>query len=216
MNKGKDVFILWVIAGITGVIARDIYSVFAKMIGFADFYIWSVGAALMIEQKQIQTISGTIVGLLIDIVVGAMFGVIIGLLIERRGKSGYIIKGWGVGLAAWMFFYGILYHNLPFTTGSAPSDPLSNLSAFIGHSIFGIVGAVVYVNILGKKFAETYNINSYSDSDNNVSECKKKPMRFKVSVQPVAKKIIIKKPSKLMSFKKSKKSMIKQVLEKLK
>ena len=150
----KDPFVMWVISGVIGVSIRNIYSFFAKQIGLAQFYIWNLGASLMVEKPQIQTIWGNVLGLIIDGVIGGMFGVVIGLLLEWRGNSNYIIKGWGIGMMSWMFFYGILYHNLPFTVETAPKDALSNISAFIGHSIYGISAALVYVKFFYKRFED--------------------------------------------------------------
>lgn len=145
MKYIQDHFYYWIVSGIIAVIIRDIYSFIAKKIGFANFYIWNVGASLMIDRSEISTVWGIVLGLLVDIVVGGLFGVLIGLLIEWRGTKNYIIKGWGMGLITWLFFYGILYHNLPYTKANAPSDALSNISAFVGHSIFGIITALVYI-----------------------------------------------------------------------
>lgn len=150
MHKFKDPLIIWATSGIFGVIIRDTDSFFAKQIGLAKFYIWDIGAALLIEKAEVKTIFGTIAGLLVDIVIGSILGVSIGLFLKWRGKSYYIIKGLGIGLMAWLFMYGLLFHNLPFTKTSAPSDPLSNISAFIGHAIFGMVTAFIYVKGLSK------------------------------------------------------------------
>ncbi len=152
MTNRIDPFALWVVSGIIAVIVRDTYSFFAKLVGFADFYIWNVGSSLLVNKPDIETFWGTVAGLLVDLTVGGMFGIIMGLLIEWRGQQHYMLKGLGVGLFAWLCFYGILYHNLPFTTGYAPAKPLSNISAFIGHSIFGITMALVYVKYFYKKY----------------------------------------------------------------
>jgi NhaP-type Na+/H+ or K+/H+ antiporter len=145
--KTEDHLYLWVISGIVGVLIRDIYSFLAKLVGLAKFYIWNVGADLFVHGKEVHSVLGNILGFLTDIVVGGMLGVAIGLLIEWRGSKHYILKGCGVGLLAWLFFFGILFHTLPHTKDSAPGNALSNISAFIGHSIFGIVTAWVYVKI---------------------------------------------------------------------
>lgn len=198
MIKNKDPFVFWVLSGIIGAYTRNAYSFFAKEIGLAKFYIWQVGASLLIPKAQTQTMPGIILGFLIDAVMGGIFGVIIGLLLEWRGQKNYIVKGMGVGLMAWMFFYGILFHNLPFTTESAPNDPLSNISAFIGHSIFGIAAAVVYVKFFSKRFVEPTNAtNSGTEHE------KHKPMRFRLAPSPAKKnedehkRIRLKKPIKL-------------------
>lgn len=182
---------MWVVSGIIGAYTRDLYSFFAKEIGLAKFYIWRVGASLLIPKAQTETFWGNILGFLVDAVVGGLFGVIIGLLLEWRGTRNYIIKGMGVGLLAWMFFYGILFHNLPFTLTSAPNDPLSNISAFIGHSIFGIAAVMVYVKFLSRKFVESSN----PDNSDHVQDNKHNPRRFKLIPQPSKNRL--KKPIKL-------------------
>lgn len=148
----------------------------------------------MVEQAQVQTLWGNILGFMIDGVVGGMLGVLVGLLIEWRGRANYIIKGWGVGLAAWMFFYGVLYHNLPFTAASAPAVAMSNISAFIGHSIFGITVALVYVKIFSKRFEEELIENSVGQKVGT-----KKLTSFKIEhhVDETIKKIRAKRPRKL-------------------
>lgn len=199
MIKHKDPFAFWVLSGIIGAYTRNAYNFFSKQIGFAKFYIWQVGASLFITQPQTKTFWGNVVGFLVDAVVGAFFGVLIGLLLEWRGQRNYIIKGWGVGLMAWMFFWGILYHNLPFTKANAPGEALSNISAFIGHSIFGIVAVVVYVKFFSKKFVESSDVKN---SENTHGD-KQKPMRFRLAPQPSRKieekhkTIWLKKPIKL-------------------
>lgn len=157
-------FAAWIIAGLTGVIVRDIYSYFAKEIGLAKFYIWNIGASLLVKIPEIKTVWGTALGLLVDLITGALLGILFGLLIRWSGSKNYIIKGWGVGLIAWLFLYGIVYHNLPYTKPSAPSDALSNISAFIGHSIFGITMALVYIKIFSKRFADADELDM---NDNN-------------------------------------------------
>jgi len=141
----------WIVSGMAGVIVRDLWSLFSKAVGLAKFYIWNVDADLFTTRAGALTAWGTVLGLLTDLVVGSIFGVVLGLLLEWRGVKHYALKGMGVGLTAWFFFYGILFHNLPHTSAIAPSDPLSNISAFIGHAIFGIAMSVVYVKVFYKR-----------------------------------------------------------------
>lgn len=155
MQKSRDPFVMWIISGIIGVIVRDVYSLLAKIIGLAKFFIWNVGAALFVKVSEIKTFQGTVLGLLTDLVVGGMLGVVIGLLLEWRGTKNYIIKGWGVGLLAWLFFYGLLFHNIPHTMAQAPDDAMSNLSAFIGHSIYGIITSIIYIRFFAKKYIDS-------------------------------------------------------------
>ena len=74
MTNRSDPFALWFVSGIIAVLVRNIYSFFAKLFGLADFYIWNVGASLMVSRAEIETFWGTVVGFLIDFTVGGMFG----------------------------------------------------------------------------------------------------------------------------------------------
>ena len=125
LDQRDDQFKLWIISGIIGVIIRDCYSAFAKLIGLAKFFIWDVGADLFVKGKEVHTFFGIILGFCADFVVGGMLGVAIGLLLEWRGKKYYLLKGWIVGLLAWFFLYRdcLSYYpgNCP---GSAEGCPL--------------------------------------------------------------------------------------------
>ena len=141
----------WIVSGMAGVIVRDLWSLFSKTVGLDKFYIWNVDADLFTTRAGAMTAWGTVLGFLTDLVVGSIFGVVLGLLLEWRGVKHYALKGMGVGLTAWFFFYGILFHNLPHTSAIAPSDPLSNISAFIGHAIFGLAMSGIYVKVFYKR-----------------------------------------------------------------
>ena len=147
MNQQDDPFLLWVISGIIGVIIRDIYSTFAKLVGLSKIFIWDVGADLFVTGKEVHGVFGEILGFSTDFVVGGMLGVTIGLLLEWRGQKFSLFKGWIVGLLAWFFLFGIVFHSIPETAPAAPKDAFSNISAFIGHSIFGIATAWVYLKL---------------------------------------------------------------------
>lgn len=137
----KDNLIIYILSGTAGVIIRDIYSLLANKIGLAEHYIWHLGAAIFVEEKFLHSFSGNVLGALVDLSIGAMLGVAIGLLIEWFDSEYYILLGWGIGLVAWLFFFGVLQHTLPHTEPIAPLDPLSNISSFVEHSIFGIMSA---------------------------------------------------------------------------
>ena len=98
------------ISGIIGVIIRDIYSTFAKLIGLSKIFIWDVGADLFVTGKEVHGVFAEILGFSTDFVVGGMLGVIIGLLLEWRGQKYYLLKGCIVGL-----LLGFSFSGLPFT-----------------------------------------------------------------------------------------------------
>lgn len=147
----RDLVLLGGIAGVLGHLARDIWSYFAKQLGLAKFYIWQRTADLFIDGKEIHSFFGTLVGILGDIVFGAVLGVTFVYFLKFTNAKNIIIKGWGMGMASWLLLYAILLGTLPGSQGTAPKDALSNVSAFIGHSIFGITLGI-FVQILLKRF----------------------------------------------------------------
>lgn len=149
MDKANDRFLWWVIAGSAGVLSRDLWSLVAKGTGLAKFYVWHIGADIFLTPSQVNTVAGNIVGILTDIVTGSFLGVLFGLFIEWRGWTYYWLKGWGIGMLAWLFLFGILFHMLPQTHSLAPDDAVSIISSFIGHSIFGLGMAFTYKKLAG-------------------------------------------------------------------
>jgi Na+/proline symporter len=123
------------------------YNVIAKFIGLTKFYVWEVWADIFVAPHQTQTLLGTILGFLVDFVTGSFLGIIFGLFVEWRGTKYYLLKGCGVGLFAWIFLFGIVFHALPHTPMAGSIDVLSNISAFIGHSVFGLSMAFAYMKL---------------------------------------------------------------------
>lgn len=146
----KDRILLGGIAGALGVIIRDVYSFFAKLAGLAKFYIWQRSADLFIEGKEVKAFFGNAVGFLADIVFGAILGIVFVYFLKFTNHKNIIIKGWGCGIFAWLFLFGILLANLPFARETLPKDALSNFSAFIGHSIWGISTGIFTKVLLNK------------------------------------------------------------------
>lgn len=147
----KDRVLIGGIAGALGILTRDLYSFFAKHIGFAKFYIWGMTADLFMEKQFVENFWGHVVGLLGDIIFGAAIGIVFVYFIKYTNTKNFIIKGWGMGMAAWLLLFGILLHTLPGSHTSAPKDTLSNFSAFIGHTIFGI-SMGIYAQVLLRKY----------------------------------------------------------------
>lgn len=142
------------IGGIAGALAfmtRDIWSFFAKQIGLAKFYVWQITASVFMDKKEAGTFFGNVVGILGDIAFGSAVGIVFVYFVKVTNTKNFIIKGWGFGLATWLLVYAILYGALPSSAASAPKDALSNVSAFIGHSILGI-SLGIYAQILLSKY----------------------------------------------------------------
>ncbi len=152
MDKiNMDHFAIWGLAGVLGIMVRDLYSYLAGIVGIAEFYIWNVGARIFVEGKEVTSILGNLLGFLTDFTIGGTLGVIIGATISATGRKHYLLKGWGIGQLAWLFLFGLVFHNLPNTMDAAPTNALSNVSAFVGHSLFGIITAWFYILLAGWK-----------------------------------------------------------------
>ena len=138
METIRDRSVIGALAGTAAILTRDIYSFLTKAVGFAKFYVWSIAADLFVSPKEVRTAMGTILGILADAALGGLLGVLFVHFLHRTGGKSPLAKGLGVGLGAWLFLFGVMLHNLPQTEGAAPADALSNLSAFIGHCLFGL------------------------------------------------------------------------------
>lgn len=146
----KDRVLLGWIAGALGVITRDAWSFLAKTLGLAKFQVWEISASLFIAGKEAHTFFAHIIGITADLIFGGILGIGFIYFIKYTSSKNMIIKGWGVGMTAWLFLFGIMFHNLP-SVEMIPHDALSNLSAFIGHSIFGI-SMGIFAKVLLKKY----------------------------------------------------------------
>lgn len=147
VSKEKDQLTLWVVSGIVGVAVRDLYDLIFLVFAHAKNVIWIIAADIFSDPPQVYSFWGNILGLMADLIIGAMLGVVVGLTIKWTGPKNYLIKGLGVGLVAWLLFFGVLLHNLPHIKDTAPVGVLPNILAYIGHAIFGTVTAWVYMKL---------------------------------------------------------------------
>ncbi len=149
----NDRYTLWIIFGILGSICREIIGAILLWLKIANNHIIYLAADLFSNNiGQIKSIYGIIAGTITDWVLGAVIGILIGLIFQWTGHRNYLLKGFGVGLVAWIGIYGFLVHGMPqmFTLRSEPMA-LTCLS-IITHCIFGGVTAF-FIN----KFVPTKN-----------------------------------------------------------
>ena len=151
MPKSQDIFTLWVISGIVGVVIRDFYSFLAKSFGLTKYFIWTVGADIFIESKEFNTLQGHLIGFISDLVIGGTLGVLIGLALKWFGPKNYWLKGLGVGLFAWLAFFGVLLQNLPHMSVLSNVPATTEINAFVEHAIFGLVTAWTYLKLTSSR-----------------------------------------------------------------
>ena len=145
----NDRVLLGWIAGLLGLITRDVYSFLAKIVGLAKFYVWDISTDLFINGKEVHTILGNVIGITADLIFGGILGILFAYFLKMTSSKYLILKSLGFGVVAWLFLFGLMLHNLPMVK-TAPGDALSNFSAFIGHSIFGISTGVFMKKLLAK------------------------------------------------------------------
>jgi uncharacterized membrane protein (Fun14 family) len=151
MLINKNHFRLWIISGCLAVIIRDIYAVILLAFGWIKLPIWTIAADLFIDKPEFFTALGTIIGILTDLVIGGILGLLIGIGIDWQEKKNYLLVGIGIRMMAWLVFYGIVFHNLPQTMKNAPHDAISTILSIIGHLIYGIATAWIYIKLLNDK-----------------------------------------------------------------
>lgn len=148
MPINKNHFTLWIISGVTGVIIRDIYSLIIFLTHLVKFPIWTIAADLFINKPEFHTLLGITIGIMADLCIGGMLGTFIGIGIDWQEGKNYILVGLGVGIVAWLMLYGIVLHNLPQTIKNAPHDAFTTVVAFLGHEIYGLATAWIYIKLL--------------------------------------------------------------------
>ncbi|ATW24793.1 hypothetical protein [Candidatus Formimonas warabiya] len=181
MDKSTDNFRIWVIAGIAGVITRDIFSLIVNLLGLSKTFIWNIAADIFVHGKEVYTFWGHILGFITDITIGAALGVATGLFLEWRGAKDYLLKGAGVALIAWLGFIGLIFHNIPQTRSIATEDAFSSMLSFLAHLLFGlatvwIIHKYAFQKVPQKKEAREYRFKQHLIL-RHVPEAAKKPIR---------------------------------------
>jgi hypothetical protein len=148
MRKNVNHMVLWAVSGVVGMAVRDFYDFLVNLMGLVKTPIWVIAADVFLRKNELHSPLGTVVGLLADLVIGGMLSVLIGLVIKKERGRNHLLIGWGVGVVAWLLFFGVLLHNLPHTVAEAPEDAMTNIFSFTAHSFFGLTAAWVYVKLV--------------------------------------------------------------------
>jgi len=141
MKKIKDRFLLGIISGLCGNIAKRAVENFFNNIGFSQSNGRKTAAGIFLKKSDINTPYGKAVGQLADHMIAAGLGVSCIYWLTLMGKDHYLIKGGMLGAAEWTALYGAL--SKLGATVIFPVPPKDAIATFISHVAFGTTKAYV-------------------------------------------------------------------------
>lgn len=137
MKKIKDRFLLGVISGLGGNIAKMAVERFFRRTGFSTSLGRKTAAGIFLKKSDINTPHGKAVGIIADNMIAVGLGVTCSYWLTLMGKDYYLLKGAGLGAAEWASLYGVL-SKLGATT-IYPIKPKDALATYLSHLAFGAV-----------------------------------------------------------------------------
>jgi len=180
------------VAGITGGIIQVAYGSTLKALKITPI-IFTDFAKILILGKPFTGPIAFIVGAVCHLLFAAIFGVVLSYVIKYTTKRFYLLKGLGIGLAAWTFANGSgTFFKMPVFS---VVPPLQGLIILVGAAIFGLTSALTLKLV-------TDNFSRFS-SDVTTTGNKKPSMRYRLALAPARKikevdrKIRLKRPIKL-------------------
>jgi len=160
VKKIKDRIVLGLVSGLAGNVAKLAGNLAnAYLFGFSRTTYPILAGQLFMNQKQLRTKTGLLVGTLADMVIGAAVGVPLVYMLTYTGKDHYALKGIGFGNTAWTGLFGAMSRLA--LNQAAFQDAPTNLSAFLNHTWYGLVASAVAANLgdpglFGKKAVKTH------------------------------------------------------------
>ena len=148
LNKIKDPIVLGMLCGASGNGVKMIGNLFNRYIlKKSDTTYIEIASGLFMNKKEREKPVGKIVGFLADFTLGSALGVPLVYLLKYTGKDYAALKGLAYGHLAWVTMYGTIGRTLGTSKGVFPLNADTNLSAFINHSWYGLVTAVLIKNL---------------------------------------------------------------------
>lgn len=137
MKKIKDRFILGVISGLGGNLAKMAVECFFRKTGFSTGSSRKTAAGIFLKKSDMDTTYGKVVGVITDNMIAAGLGVTCSYWLTLMGKDYYLLKGAGLGAAEWASLYGVL--SKLGATSIYPVKPTDALAAYLSHLAYGAV-----------------------------------------------------------------------------
>lgn len=137
MKKIKDRFLLGIISGLGGNLAKIAVECVFKRTGFSQSIGRKTAAGIFLKKSEIETPFGKAVGVIADNMIAAELGVTCTYWLTLMGKDHYLLKGAGLGAFEWGSLYGVL--SKLGATEIYPVKPKDALATYISHLAFGAV-----------------------------------------------------------------------------
>lgn len=145
MRKIRDRFLLGIISGLGGNIAKmAVEQVFNKT-GVSKSNGYTSAAGIFLKKSDIATPYGRAVGIIADNMIAGGLGVTCIYWLTLMGKDKYLIKGAGLGAAEWGSLYGVA--SKLGATAIFPVKPKDAIATFISHLAFGMTKISIAVHL---------------------------------------------------------------------
>ena len=184
MKKIKDPIVLGAVAGLIGNTAKLAGNLFNRYVLYkSDTTYPEIAGGLFMTKKEREKPVGKAVGGLADFVLGGILGIPLVYMFRYTGKDNAVFKGLGYGHIAWIAMYGSTGRMMGVKKGVFPLNADTNLSAFVNHSWYGLVTALL-INKLGDPslFPEP---RSYNDSNETSQQIGQNKCSYKIRRQMV-------------------------------
>ncbi|MGI6685199.1 MAG: hypothetical protein ACOX47_06940 [Bacillota bacterium] len=145
MKKLTDRFLLGVIAGLGGNIAKITVEHFFNRTGFSQSNGHTTAAGIFLKKSDINTPYGKLVGYIADNMIAGGLGVTCTYWATLMGKDNYLLKGAALGAGEWTALYGVL--SKLGATAIFPIKPKDAFATYLSHLAFGAVKMAIAVNL---------------------------------------------------------------------
>ena len=135
MKKITDRFLLGVISGLGGNIAKIAIEKTFQSMGFSQETGADKAAGIFLKKRDITTPYGKVIGIVADNLIASGLGVVCIYTMTFMGKDKYLLKGAGLGLAEWTSLYGVA--SSIGATAIYPSKPKDTIALMLSHIAFG-------------------------------------------------------------------------------
>lgn len=156
MEKIKDRFLLGIISGLGGNLAKVAVEQFFNKIGFSKTSGYTTAAGIFLKKSDISTPYGTALGIIGDNMIAAGLGISCAYWLTLMGKDHYFLKGAGLGAAEWSALYGVL--SKMGATSIYPVKPKDGLVTYLSHLAFGAAKMTIAVNLGDERLFKPANL----------------------------------------------------------
>ncbi|MHB8073454.1 hypothetical protein [Desulfosporosinus fructosivorans] len=156
MKKIKDRYLVGLISGLGGNLAKmAVEQVFNKS-GFSKSNGYTTAAGIFLKKSDVSTPYGKAVGILADNMIAAGLGVTCIYWLTLMGKDNHLIKGAGLGAAEWGSLYGVA--SSIGATAIYPVKPKDAIATFISHLAFGMTKISIAVMLGDSRLFKPSNL----------------------------------------------------------